>query len=143
MYDRIFAGTLLLLSGLLAWAATQFKVPFQYEPLGPKAFPIIIAVILAISSIYLFAKPSTNSWKPSKSVILKLIGALAVFWMYAYLYEPLGFIVANTVVGALFSWFFGERPIKALLYALILSVVSYFLLTSALQLNVPLGKIFG
>ncbi len=61
MYDRIFAGTLLLLSGLLAWAATQFKVPFQYEPLGPKAFPIIIAVILAISSIYLlFAKPSTN-----------------------------------------------------------------------------------
>lgn len=143
MYDRIFAGTLLVLSGLLAWAATQFKVPFQYEPLGPKAFPLIIAAIMAVSAVYLLFRPSTNDWKPSSSVLLKLGGALTLFWIYAYLYEPMGFIVANTIVGAVFSWLFGERPLRAAFYALFLSIVSYFLLTSALQLNVPVGKLFG
>lgn len=143
MYDRIFAGTLLVLSGLFAWAATQFKVPFQYEPLGPKAFPLIIAAVMAVSAAYLLFRPSANDWKPSSSVLLKLGCALALFWVYAYLYEPMGFIVANTLVGAVFSWLFGERPLRAALYALFLSVTSYFILTSALQLNVPVGKLFG
>ena len=143
MYDRIFAGTLLLLSGLVAWAAAQFDVPFQYEPLGPKAFPLIISALLAIAACWLLIKPGVNRWKPASSVLLKLAGALGLMYLYASLYEPAGFIIATTVVGGMFSWLFGEKPLKAGLYALTMSVLSFFLLTSLLQLNVPAGSIFG
>ena len=63
--------------------------------------------------------------------------------MYAFTLRPLGFLVTTAVVGALFSWLFGERIKRAALFAVIMSVVSYFLLTTVLQLNVPAGLILG
>lgn len=143
MYDRIFAGTLLLLSGLVAWAAAQFEVPFQYEPLGPKAFPFILSGLLAITAVWLLFRPSANDWQPTKNVLLRLIAALVLMYAYAAMYEPLGFIVATTIVGGLFSWKFGAKPMTAAIYALAMSVLSYFLLTDLLQLNVPAGTVFG
>jgi putative tricarboxylic transport membrane protein len=139
MYDRIFAGTLLVLSGLLVWAAVKLDVPFQYEPLGPKAFPIILGVLLAIASIWLMIKPSKNSWHPTTELIAKLLSGLLLMVVYAYLFEHAGFIISTFVVGSVFSWLFGEKPFKAAIYALIMSVASYFLLKHALQLNVPTG----
>ncbi|MFB9887409.1 tripartite tricarboxylate transporter TctB family protein [Balneatrix alpica] len=143
MYDRLFAGVLLGLSGLLAWAATQLQVPFQYEPLGPKAFPIILAGLMAACAIWIMVKPSPNKWKPSRLVLVRITQALVLMFIYAWLFEPAGFIIATTVVGAVFAWMFGEKPLGSFIYALVMSVVSYFLLTSLLQLNVPAGMLFG
>ncbi|MBV1788673.1 tripartite tricarboxylate transporter TctB family protein [Marinobacterium sp. D7] len=143
MYDRIFAGALLLLSGLIAWAAAQFDVPFQYEPLGPKAFPYILSALLAVAAVWLMIRPSADDWKPTKEVVLRLGGALVLMYGYAFIYEPLGFIIATAIVGGVFSWLFGEKPIKAGVYALVMSVMSFFLLTDLLQLNVPVGTVFG
>lgn len=143
VYDRVFAATLLLLSGLVAWAAAQFEVAFQYEPLGPKAFPLIISALLAISALWLMINPSSDDWKPSSGLILKLAGTLVLMYIYAALYQSAGFIIATTIVGGVFSWLFGEKPLKAGIYALVMSVASFFFLTSVLQLNVPAGHIFG
>lgn len=143
MYDRIFAGTLLGLSGLIAWAALQLEVPFQYEPLGPKAFPVILAGILALSALWLLFKPSKDDWFPSREVLLKLLLALGLMAGYAFLFERAGFIVATFLIGAVFSWLFSEPPLRAAVFALVMSVVSYFLLTTLLQLNVPAGHLFG
>lgn len=143
MYDRIFAGVLVVLSGLIAWTAYQFDVPFQYEPLGPKAFPIILSALLALASLWLLVKPSADDWHPSGALLGKLLGALVLMYVYASLYAPVGFIIATTLVGGAFSWLFGEKLVKSGVYALSLSVVSFFVLTKALQLNVPVGTIFG
>lgn len=143
LYDRIFAGVFLILSGLIAWTAYHFDVPFQYEPLGPKAFPIILAIITAICSIWLMIKPSQNTWHPTKEVLIKILSGLIIMVAYAALFEKAGFIIATTLVGAVFSWLFGEKPLKAFLYALVLSLISYFLLADLMQLNVPVGILFG
>jgi putative tricarboxylic transport membrane protein len=139
MYDRIFAGTLLVLSGLLVWAAIQLDVPFQYEPLGPKAFPVILGALLALTSVWIIIKPSKNSWHPTKDLLAKIFSGLLLMVMYAYLFEHAGFIISTFVVGSVFSWLFGEKPMPAAIYALVMSVSSYFLLKYALQLNVPTG----
>lgn len=143
MYDRIFAGTLLALSGLIVWAALQLEVPFQYEPLGPKAFPVILASLLALSAVWLMFKPSKDDWFPTKEVLLKLLLALGLMAVYAFLFEFAGFIGATFVVGAVFSWLFGETLVRAAVFAIVMSVVSYFLMTTLLQLNVPAGHLFG
>lgn len=139
MYDRILAGILLVLSGLIVWAALQFDVPFQYEPLGPKAFPIILSILLSIISVWLIIKPDENSWHPTTAITKKLIAGLVLMIVYAALFEEAGFILSTFLVGAAFSWLFGETPKRAGLFALVMSVISYFLLTSLLQLNVPSG----
>jgi putative tricarboxylic transport membrane protein len=143
LYDRIFAGALLVLSGLIAWTAYHFNVPFQYEPLGPKAFPIILSIVLAICSVRLIIKPDANTWLPRKDVLIKIISGLVLMVVYAFLFEEAGFIIATTIVGAIFSWLFGEKPLKAFFYALALSLVSYFLLADVMELNVPTGLLFG
>lgn len=143
LYDRIFAGTLLVLSGLIAWTAFHFDVPFQYEPLGPKAFPIILSFVLASCCVWLIVKPDRNTWRPNRDVLTKIIIGLVVMVLYAALFEEAGFIIATTIVGTIFSWLFGEKPLKAFLYALTLSIISYFLLADLMELNVPTGLLLG
>ncbi|MBN0986788.1 tripartite tricarboxylate transporter TctB family protein [Amphritea sp. ZJ14W] len=139
MYDRILAGILLVLSGLIVWSALQFDVPFQYEPLGPKAFPIILSILLSIVSVWLIIKPDANNWHPTADIMKKLFAGLVLMVVYAALFKGAGFILATFIVGGAFSWLFGETPKRAALFALVMSVISYFLLTSLLQLNVPSG----
>ncbi|SIS46088.1 tripartite tricarboxylate transporter TctB family protein [Neptunomonas antarctica] len=139
MYDRLFAGILLLLSGLMVWTALQLEVPFQYEPLGPKAFPVMLGSLMSMAAIWLFIKPDSNSWHPTKEIVKKLVAGLVLLVIYAALFERAGFIIATFVVGSVFSWLFGETPKRAGIYAVVMSVVSYFLMASLLQLNVPSG----
>ncbi|GAA0235236.1 tripartite tricarboxylate transporter TctB family protein [Marinomonas primoryensis] len=143
LYDRIFAGVFLVLSGLVAWTAYYFDVPFQYEPLGPKAFPIILSIILAACCIWMMIKPDQNTWHPTKEVLTKIVIGLVIMVLYAVLFEEAGFIISTTLVGTIFSWLFGEKPLKAFLYAFVLSLISYFLLADLMQLNVPTGLLFG
>ncbi|SBS25175.1 Tripartite tricarboxylate transporter TctB family protein [Marinomonas spartinae] len=143
LYDRIFAGAFLVLSGLIAWTAYHFNVPFQYEPLGPKAFPLILSGIAALCCVWLFIKPSQNTWHPTKEVWVKILSGLGIMVLYAALFEKAGFIISTTLVGTIFSWLFGEKLLKAFLYALVLSLISYFLLADLMQLNVPVGILFG
>jgi len=63
--------------------------------------------------------------------------------LYAALFEKAGFIISTTFVGTIFSWLFGEKLLKAFLYALVLSLISYFLLADLMQLNVPVDILFG
>lgn len=143
MFDRLFAGALLCLSGLIAWTAYHFEVPFQYEPLGPKAFPLILSAVLALCSVWLIVKPSPNKWVPTGAVLLKLLCGVALMTGYAFLFEKAGFIVSTAIVGTVFCILFGEKPTRAVIYSVILSVVSYFVMKHLLQLNVPTGMLFG
>ncbi|WP_067217465.1 tripartite tricarboxylate transporter TctB family protein [Marinomonas gallaica] len=143
MFDRLFAGALLCLSGLIAWTAYHFDVPFQYEPLGPKAFPLILSTVMAFCSVWLFVKPSPNKWAPTGAVLLKLLSGVALMTGYAFLFEKAGFIVSTAIVGTVFCILFGEKPVRAIIYSVILSVVSYFVMKHLLQLNVPTGMLFG
>ncbi|MBM6549789.1 tripartite tricarboxylate transporter TctB family protein [Marinomonas ostreistagni] len=143
MFDRLFAGALLGLSGLLAWTAYHFEVPFQYEPLGPKAFPLILSAILALCSVWLLLKPSENKWAPTAAVLVKLLSGVALMTGYAFLFEKAGFIISTAIVGTVFCILFGESTKRAVIYSVALSVVSYFLMKHLLQLNVPTGMLFG
>lgn len=104
---------------------------------------MILAGILALSALWLLFKPSKDDWFPSREVLLKLLLALGLMAGYAFLFERAGFIVATFLIGAVFSWLFSEPPLRAAVFALVMSVVSYFLLTTLLQLNVPAGHLFG
>ena len=46
MSDRIFGGACVLLAAFYIYFATQIQIGFMSDPMGPRAFPILIGIVL-------------------------------------------------------------------------------------------------
>ena len=78
MSDRIFAGIVLTVSMLMMWAATLIEESFIQDPLGPKAFPLVIAGVMAISAVVMFFKPDSEPEWPGLYKLLELVATVGV-----------------------------------------------------------------
>jgi putative tricarboxylic transport membrane protein len=65
--DRIFAGIVLAMGLGMLWGTTQIEESFIQDPLGPKAFPGLIAVLMAVSAVVMFFKPDADPHWPGCS----------------------------------------------------------------------------
>ena len=43
MSDRILGAACLVVAAGMAWAAQDYAAPISYEPVGPRAFPLLLA----------------------------------------------------------------------------------------------------
>lgn len=138
--DRIFGVLMIVLAVAYGWAATQFPEPFGgAEAVGPDTFPKLLAVVLAISSLYLIVRPDPdNAWPWSRTGI-ELIIAVVVLIFYAMLLQPLGFIISTALAVGTLCWRMGARPFNAYMTGAVSGVVVYFLFSFALDLALPLG----
>jgi putative tricarboxylic transport membrane protein len=107
MSDRLFGGITLLLALAFIAGATQIEAALIFDSLGPRVFPIIIGVILAISSAFLLLRPDPEPDWPAARRVVEIAVALVVMLAYTFLLEPLGFVLATAVASALLSWRLG------------------------------------
>jgi putative tricarboxylic transport membrane protein len=143
MSDRIFAVLLLLGAVSYAIVAYSLEVPFQYEPLGPKPWPILIAVIVSIWAVIVLVRPDPEPHWPVGGTLVRHGVLLIGLALYAVLFEPLGFMLTTTVVCAVFALMLRAPMLWAGAFGLLMGVAGYYLWTELLQLNLPAGKIFG
>lgn len=141
--DRVLGVLLLGLALVYGWAAKGLEAGFISDPLGPKTFPLIIAICLGLSSLYLIARPDPGPSWPGAGFWPRLALVLASLTAYAYLLVPLGFVISTTLEMALLSFLFGTRTWKGLAAGLIFSMVVYWLFTKGLGVPLPLGKILA
>lgn len=138
--DRIFGVLMLVLAVAYGWGATQFPVPFGgSEAVGPETFPKVLAVVLALSSLYLIVKPDPDNAWPKGRIVLELIIAVLVLIAYTLLLQPLGFIPATLLAVGTLCWRMGAAPVRAYVTGGIAGVVVYLVFTYALNLALPLG----
>ncbi|MCK0768332.1 tripartite tricarboxylate transporter TctB family protein [Chromohalobacter canadensis] len=138
--DRICGVLLLVLAVAYGWGATQFPEPFGgAESVGPDTFPKVLAVVLALSSLYLIVKPDPDNAWPTGRIVLELVIAVAVLVAYTLLLQPLGFILATLLAVGTLCWRMGAPPMRAYVTGAIAGVVVYLLFTYALNLALPLG----
>lgn len=137
--DRVLGLALIGLAALAAFNASQFEVLFSYEPVGPKAFPILLAAILASLSLVLVFRPGENGEWPDKHVALRLLAVLAVLLVYAMLFTRMGFMMTTFVMVLLLARLFEAPWKKALIAGVCLSVGSYYLFTKGLGISLPTG----
>lgn len=138
--DRIFGVLMLVLAVAYGWGATQFPEPFGgAESVGPETFPKLLAVVAALSSLYLIVRPDPDNDWPMGRTVLELIIAVVVLVAYTLLLQPLGFIIATTLAVGTLCWRMGAMPLKAYLTGLGAGVVVFLLFTFALDLPLPLG----
>lgn len=141
MSDRLLGGIFLVLALAFIAGATQIESALIFDALGPKTFPIIIGVLLAIASLYPLLRPDPEPDWPSAGRALGIGGALLVMLVYALLLEPLGFVVATALAAGALSWSLGARPALAALTGIGVSIGIYALFHLILGLSLARGPL--
>ncbi|KFC49630.1 tricarboxylic transport membrane protein, partial [Halomonas sp. SUBG004] len=77
------------------------------------------------------------------TLALRLLLVLALLLAYAVLFTQLGFIVSSLLAVTALARLFGASWVKALMTGTLMSVVGYFLFTTALGISLPTGYWFA
>jgi putative tricarboxylic transport membrane protein len=109
------------------------------DPLGPAVFPIVLAIPLGLLSLCLILRPDREPAWPTGAALLKQILALVAFVAYAYLLEPLGFVVSTFVAVVVLGWLLGARLLEAGAAGVGIAVVLFVLFDTLLGLPLPAG----
>ncbi|WP_026369307.1 tripartite tricarboxylate transporter TctB family protein [Kallotenue papyrolyticum] len=146
---RWFALALLGASGALLVEALRIPQGGGYSAIGPRFFPIIISVGLALLSLLLLARTTllpdaglaeaaateaaATHWPTVGLLALALIG-------YALTLGRLGYIVATALFFPLTARLLGSRrPARDVLIGVALSLVIYYSFTRWLGIRLPAG----
>jgi len=105
------------------------------DPLGSKAFPIIVGSIALLCAITIFIKPDDSPVWPAPVIFISILCAVAVLVGYAYALKPLGFLIPTALASGVISFLIYRRFITAALTGLGLSVGLFVLFKYALGLG--------
>jgi len=137
--DRILGVLFVLIAAGAAWHAQTLFVPFAADPVGPSAFPTIVAGILAIAGICLLLRPGEvvlefGRWP---RVIVLIVASL----VYPLLLLPLGFVPATALLCFAAALAFEARPLAGAISSIVTAVVFFLLIDYVLDLPLPRGPL--
>ena len=135
MSDRIFGLVALFVALAYIASATQIQSSFLADPVGPKAFPILIGIVVAICSLVMILRPDPDPDWPVGATWISLLIAVVVLVGYAYALKPMGFIIPTAIAASVLSYQISPRPLPAALSGVGLSVGLFILFKYALDLG--------
>ena len=138
MSDRLTGLVLLLLAVAYGVTAGGYEAMIG-DPLGPAVFPIVLAIPLGLFAVYLVLRPDREPAWPRGPALLKQVLALVAFVAYAYLLEPLGFVVSTFLAVVVLGWLLGARLPEAGAAGVGIAVVLFVLFDTLLGLPLPAG----
>lgn len=144
--DRILGGVCVAVAIAMAVAARQYVPPISYEPVGPRAFPTLLAVLIGLAGAWLVIRPSAHSAAVAPGRLLALTGCMAAILVYAYLFQWLGFALATALMAVPVGVAFGGSWRASLAGGIGMGVGFYLLFDKVLDVVLPTGLlsfIFG
>ena len=145
MSDRLLGAAGLALAGAMAWMARDYAPPFSYEPVGPRAFPLLLSAGVALCSLHLLFKRRAATapagvhedgrWR-GHSAVLGCIGGLFVF---ALLFLWLGFPLATALMSLPVGRIFGGSWRQSGLAGIGLGLGLWVMFDKLLDVMLPLG----
>lgn len=147
MGDRILGAICLVMAAAMAWAAHGYAAEISYEPVGPRAFPTLLAAILAVVGAWLLVTRravATASGTPvlvaTKPLDWKAVAMCAVsVLVYGALFQTLGFWVATALMAVPVGMAFGGTLKKSLMGGLVMGLGFYLLFDKLLDVILPTG----
>ena len=141
MSDRILGAVCIAASAAMAWAAKDYAAAISYEPVGPRAFPLLLACALGLSGLWLVLRPTvgTEAFRdvPWKGPFM-CAGAVLV---YALLFQWLGFPLATALMALPMGVAFGGSWKQSLAGGAALGLVLYLLFDKLLDVVLPVGPL--
>jgi putative tricarboxylic transport membrane protein len=139
MSDRLLGAVCVIAAAGMAWAASDYAPPISYEPVGPRAFPLLLAGLMAIGGLWLVLRPALGR-SHYAGLPLKAIAACAgAVFGYALLFELFGFSLATALMALPVGLAFGGSWRQALAGGLSLGLSLYFLFDKVLDVVLPTG----
>ena len=167
MANRLLGIGCLLLGAAMAWASRSYAADISYEPVGPRAFPLLLAAIFALIGAWLLvtggrrvAEPPAPSSvtlaeplpaggaaeaataivpaAPANNLVAVAMCAVAVV-VYGALFQPLGFVLATTLMAVPVCKAFGGTLKAGLLGGLGLGLGLFLLFDKVLDVILPTG----
>lgn len=146
MSDRILGAVCVVAGAGMAWAARGYVAPISYEPVGPNSFPMLMAAMMAGVGGWMVVKPGPQTFDMPRSHLLPFALSVAAVFIYAGLFQLLGFTLATTVMALPVGMAFGGGWKKSLASGVGLGLVLYLLFDKLLDVVLPTGLlsfIFG
>ena len=139
MSDRILGAVCVVAAAGMAWAAQDYAPAFSYEPVGPRAFPRLLAALMAIGGAWLVLRPTLIA-SPFRLAAMKPIGLCALtVVIYALLFQLLGFTLATAVMAVPVGMSFGGTWKQSLAGGVGLGLGLYLLFDKLLDVVLPTG----
>jgi putative tricarboxylic transport membrane protein len=144
LLQRIFASALLLACVGLALMAWPYQAAFSYEPVGPRAFPLLMLSLMMFGLLYLLFRPtaivhSEEDPPLDRPTLIKIAACTVLLLIFAGLFEPLGFILSSILIGIPMARLYGGRWKLSVVVVTLISVGLYLLFDKAMDVPLPLG----
>ena len=139
LLQRIFASVLLLACVGLALMAWPYQAAFSYEPVGPRAFPLLM-----LGLIYMIFRPtpvvhSEEDPQLDRDTLTKIAVCVVLLLIFAGTFESLGFILSSLLIGIPMARLYGGRWLPSVVIISVMSVGLYLLFDKAMDVPLPLG----
>ncbi|PYC40005.1 tripartite tricarboxylate transporter TctB family protein [Pseudomonas protegens] len=144
LVQRLFAAVLLLACAGLTLMAWPYQAAFSYEPVGPRAFPLLMLGLMGLALLYMLFRPtpikhSEDEPPLDRQTLTKITICVTLLLVFAGTFEPLGFIVASVLIGVPMARLYGGRWLPSLVIISLLSVGLYWLFDRVMDVPLPLG----
>lgn len=149
MSQRILGAILLAICIALAIVAWDYRAPFSYEPVGPRAYPLLLLGLLIGGTLYLLFKPVSNvvvekighdeDVPMDRQMLIKVSTCVLLLVVYAALFERLGFVLSTLLFGFCIARLYGARWWQCAVTGVLASISLYLLFDYALDVPLPLG----
>lgn len=137
--DRLLGVALVALAALVVWHALSLEVTFAADPVGPKAFPIAVALAMGGCGVLMLFRQGLI-WEKAERVVPGLAAVTAMAG-YALLLGPLGFILATATLCLVIALAFSATPLQAAATAVVTAPALWALLDPLLDLPLPKGPL--
>jgi putative tricarboxylic transport membrane protein len=141
MSDRALGAACVVASAAMAWAAKDYAAAISYEPVGPRAFPLLLSGGLGLSGLWLLLRPSAGlsvlQDVPWKETVLCGAAILA----YALLFQWLGFPLATALMAVPVGVAFGGSWKRSLLGGGLMGIGLFLVFDKMLDVVLPAGPL--
>ena len=139
MSDRILGAVCVAVAAAMAWSAQDYAAAISYEPVGPKAFPLLLAGLLAVAGAWVALRPARHGESLGWAEIRRVTPGAVAMLVYALLFETLGFTLATALMAVPVGMAFGGSWKQALAGGAGLGVALFLLFDKALDVVLPGG----
>lgn len=159
MSDRILGAVCVVVGAGMAWAAQGYAAEISYEPVGPRAFPLLLSALMVACGAWLVVRPGVAAtaegggagaeagagaarWQNLKPLAL----AVLAIGLYVSLFQWLGFPLATALMALPVGMAFGGNWRQSLAAGVGMGVVLYLMFDKLLDVILPTGLlsfIFG
>ena len=138
MSGQIFASLMLLFALYYGFEAYRLQISFAYDPLGPKAFPLLLSVLLAIFALLVLLSPKEQptNWPKNRLLLKSVLVVVTLIGYYITLFWW-GFILSTIATLTLLALLFEAKVMQSLLGGISLGLIFYALFGWLLQIPLP------